>query len=101
MDTYRRFPLLDPQLPVSLLPSGWLREPAAEAFAAVYDGLSEAAQDHVRAVAAHYTDNPSPGIAAHTVADLLAGVRQTHAPNTSRSGRQQSQLNRRRPPIVR
>lgn len=76
MDTYRRFPLLDPQLPASLLPAGWQREAAAQTFAAVYDGLSEAAQDHVRAVAAQHTENPSPGIAAHTVADLLAGVRQ-------------------------
>ena len=32
MDTYRRFPLIDPQLPVDLLPAGWLREPAAKVF---------------------------------------------------------------------
>jgi phenylacetic acid degradation operon negative regulatory protein len=76
MDTYRRFPLLDPQLPVRLLPSGWLREPAAEVFAAVYDGLSDAAQGHVRTVTARFTDGPPPGIEAHSVADLLAGVRQ-------------------------
>lgn len=81
MDTYRRFPLLDPRLPLRLLPAGRLREPAAEAFTAVYDGLSEAAQDHVRAVAARFTDGSSPGIEAHSVADLLAGVRQS-----SRSG---------------
>jgi phenylacetic acid degradation operon negative regulatory protein len=75
MDTYRRFPLLDPQLPIRLLPAGWLREPAATVFAAVYDGLSEVAQDHVRAVAARFAESPPPGIEAHTVADVLAGVR--------------------------
>jgi phenylacetic acid degradation operon negative regulatory protein len=75
MDTYRRFPFLDPQLPLPLLPAGWLREPAAGVFAAVYDGLAEAAQAHVRKVAAHFDDDPSPGIEAHSVADLLAGVR--------------------------
>jgi phenylacetic acid degradation operon negative regulatory protein len=75
MDTYRRFPLLDPRLPIRLLPTGWLRGSAAELFAAVYDGLADAAQDHVRAVADRYADGPSPGIAAHTAADLLAGVR--------------------------
>jgi phenylacetic acid degradation operon negative regulatory protein len=76
MDTYRRFPLLDPQLPARLLPAGWLREPAAQAFADVYDGLAEAAQSHVRDVAARFCDGPPPGVEAHTVADLLAGVRQ-------------------------
>jgi phenylacetic acid degradation operon negative regulatory protein len=76
MDTYRRFPLLDPQLPVRLLPADWLREPAARVFAGVYDGLAEAAQGHVRAVATRFADGPPPGIGAHTVADLLAGVRQ-------------------------
>jgi phenylacetic acid degradation operon negative regulatory protein len=81
MDTYRRFPLLDPHLPARLLPAGWLREPAAEVFAGVYDGLAEAAQRHVRAVAAGFSDGPPPGIEAHTVAALLAGVRQV-----SRSG---------------
>lgn len=75
MDTYRRFPLLDPQLPLGLLPPGWLREPAAAVFAAVYDGLSDAAQDHVRAVAARFTDGPPHSVEAHTVADILAGVR--------------------------
>jgi phenylacetic acid degradation operon negative regulatory protein len=75
MDTYRRFPLLDPRLPVVLLPTGWLREPAAEVFTTVYDGLSVAAQSHVRAVVTRFTDGPPSGIEAHSVADLLAGVR--------------------------
>lgn len=75
MDTYRRFAVLDPQLPTRLLPPGWLREPAREVFAAVYDGLAAAAQDHVQAVAARFADGPQAGISAHTIADLLTGVR--------------------------
>ena len=74
MDTYRRFALLDPQLPIRLLPARWRREPAREVFVAVYDGLAEAAQEHVRAAAARCTGSPEPGISAHTIADMLAGV---------------------------
>ncbi|MBY8870688.1 PaaX family transcriptional regulator [Micromonospora sp. PLK6-60] len=75
MDTFRRFPTLDPQLPVELLPAGWLRQPARDLFAAVYDGLAEPAERHVRAVVARFTDGAQPGVRAHTTADLLAGVR--------------------------
>jgi phenylacetic acid degradation operon negative regulatory protein len=74
MDTYRRLPILDPQLPGRLLPPGWLREPARNLFAAIYDGLAEIAQDHVRAVAARFADAPPPGIRANTVAELAAGL---------------------------
>jgi phenylacetic acid degradation operon negative regulatory protein len=69
MDTYRRLPVVDPGLPRPLLPADWPREPARELFAAIYDGLAGPAEDHVRAVA-----GPLPGVRAHTVADLVAGV---------------------------
>jgi phenylacetic acid degradation operon negative regulatory protein len=75
MDTYRRFPVLDPRLPLRLLPPGWPRQPVRDVFAAVYDGLAEPAQEHVRAVVARYAGDAHPGIRAHTTADLLAGVR--------------------------
>ncbi|RKN48476.1 PaaX family transcriptional regulator C-terminal domain-containing protein [Micromonospora endolithica] len=75
MDTFRRFPILDPRLPLELLPAGWLREPARELFAAVYDGLAAPAEQHVRAVVARFTDRATTGIRAHSTADLLAGVR--------------------------
>lgn len=75
MDTYRRFPALDPQLPLQLLPPGWLRQRALEVFAAVYDGLAAAAEEYVRAVVARHADGAELGIRAHTVADMLAGVR--------------------------
>jgi phenylacetic acid degradation operon negative regulatory protein len=74
MDTYRRLPILDPQLPTRLLPPGWLREPARDLFTAVYDGLAEAAQNHVRAVADRHADGRISGIRAHTVADLMSGL---------------------------
>ncbi|WP_433305336.1 PaaX family transcriptional regulator [Actinoplanes sp. CA-030573] len=72
MNTYRRLPVLDPNLPARLLPPGWLREPARDLFTAVYDGLAEAAQEHVRAVASRHAVAPIAGIRAHTVADLAA-----------------------------
>lgn len=75
MDTYRRFTALDPRLPVELLPADWPRTRAREVFLAVYDGLAEPAQDHVRAVAAHVADEPRPDLRAHTVAELAIGVR--------------------------
>ncbi|MEO6082993.1 MAG: PaaX family transcriptional regulator C-terminal domain-containing protein, partial [Umezawaea sp.] len=43
MDTYRRFPALDP-LPIELMPPDWPRARAREVFIAVYDGLVEPAQ---------------------------------------------------------
>nr|WP_255644920.1 PaaX family transcriptional regulator C-terminal domain-containing protein [Actinoplanes polyasparticus] len=75
MDTYRRLPVLDPRLPLQLLPPGWLREPARALFVAVYDGLAATAQDHVRSIAARSADGPVAGIQAHSVADLAAGLR--------------------------
>ncbi|MBM0231315.1 PaaX family transcriptional regulator [Micromonospora sp. STR1_7] len=80
MDTFRRFPTLDPQLPLELLPAGWLRQPARQLFAAVYDDLAEPAERHVRAVVARFTASGEPGIQAHTTADLVAGSRGDASP---------------------
>jgi phenylacetic acid degradation operon negative regulatory protein len=77
MDTYRRFPFLDPRLPLSLLPANWPRRSAADVFAAVYDGLATAAQEHVREVVEPFADGAPPDIEAHRVAGLLAGGGQT------------------------
>jgi phenylacetic acid degradation operon negative regulatory protein len=74
MNTYRRFPVLDPELPIRLLPPRWPRQRARELFAAVYDGLAEAAQQHVRAIVAGFAQDRQPGIRAHSLADLIAGV---------------------------
>ncbi|MEV4132967.1 PaaX family transcriptional regulator C-terminal domain-containing protein [Dactylosporangium sp. NPDC049742] len=83
MDTYRRFAVLDPRLPVALLPAGWPRAAALEVFTAVYDGLAGTAEEHVRAVAGRFADGPPPAVRAHTVADLLAGVGSGDRPATT------------------
>lgn len=72
MDTYRRFPTLDPRLPDQLMPNGWPRQDARAVFVAVYDGLAKPAEEHVRAVVERHAPGSDPGgIQAHTV-DLLA-----------------------------
>jgi phenylacetic acid degradation operon negative regulatory protein len=70
MDTYRRFPILDPLLPMELLPPGWPRARAREVFTAVYDGLAHPAQEHVRAVVAKFGDGTQVNIRAHAIAEL-------------------------------
>jgi phenylacetic acid degradation operon negative regulatory protein len=74
MNVYRRFPILDPMLPMTLMPPDWPRPRARDVFAAIYDGLRQPAQDHVLAVVDRVTDEPHPGIRAHTVAEMAAGV---------------------------
>ncbi|WP_271189602.1 PaaX family transcriptional regulator [Dactylosporangium matsuzakiense] len=71
MESYRQFPTIDPMLPTQLMPAHWPRPQARDVFIAVYDGLAESAQEHVRAVAA---DGPRLDIEAHTVAEMRAGV---------------------------
>ena len=83
MDTYRRFPTVDPLLPVELMPSGWPRARARAVFTAVYDGLATPAQDHVRAVVADTGKGPRPDIQAHTVDEMHAGIRHAIAPAVS------------------
>lgn len=70
MDTYRRFPTLDPRLPAKLMPNGWPRQEARAVFVAVYDGLAEPAQEHVRAVVQRHAPGSEAGIRAHTTVDL-------------------------------
>ena len=49
---WRKFPYLDPGLPVELLPEDWEGERARAAFWTLHDRLAEPALDHVRAVLA-------------------------------------------------
>jgi phenylacetic acid degradation operon negative regulatory protein len=74
MDTFRRFPILDPRLPIELLPAPWPRPVVRDLFVEVYDGLAEAAQAHVRTVAERLSHDPQPGIRPHTIAELVTGV---------------------------
>jgi phenylacetic acid degradation operon negative regulatory protein len=92
MDTYRRFPVLDPRLPGELLPPDWPRNVVRDLFIEVYDGLAGVAEDHVRAVAAAGTgdvagdDAGIPQLAAHTVAEMAQGL--TGPAGQQRAGRQ-------------
>jgi phenylacetic acid degradation operon negative regulatory protein len=72
MDTYRRFPILDPQLPIELMPARWPRGRARDVFVAVYDGLAEPAQEHVRAVVSRFGEPAQPDIRAHTATEMAA-----------------------------
>lgn len=74
MDIYRRFPVLDPMLPAELMPRDWPRARAREVFVAVYDGLAEPAEQHVRAVVARVADEPCGDIRAHTVAEMSLDI---------------------------
>ena len=73
MNAYRHFPIIDPQLPIELMPPHWPRAHAREVFVAVYDGLAEQAQEHVRAVVTQFSDSPYPEIRAHTTVDMAGG----------------------------
>lgn len=70
MDTYRRIPLLDPHLPIELMSPDWPRVRTRETFTAVYDGLAEQAEEHVRMVVGRSGDRAGTGIRAHTVARM-------------------------------
>ncbi|MEV6796211.1 PaaX family transcriptional regulator C-terminal domain-containing protein [Streptomyces sp. NPDC051320] len=77
INTFRHFPALDPVLPLELLPQGWPRARARAVCVAVYDGLAQSAQDHVRAVVAHFSDRQHPDVRAHTIASMSAGMSHT------------------------
>ncbi len=72
MDAYRHFPIIDPQLPIELMPAHWPRAAARKVFVAVYDGLAGQAEEHVRTVVSRFTGSPSPQIGAHTTAEMAA-----------------------------
>jgi phenylacetic acid degradation operon negative regulatory protein len=72
MDAYRQFPVVDPELPIELLPAHWPRAQARELFVAVYDGLAAHAEEHIRALIARFGGSPHHEIRAHTTAELAA-----------------------------
>lgn len=74
MDTYRRFPSLDPQLPMRLMPAGWPREQARALFTEVYDWLGPLAEARVRHKVAEHDWDLVALISHHTTTDLLRGV---------------------------
>ena len=68
------FLVIDPLLPAGMMPPDWPRARAREVFIAVYDGLAEPAEEHVRAVVASVGDEPGPDVRAHTVEEMAAGI---------------------------
>jgi phenylacetic acid degradation operon negative regulatory protein len=72
MDAYRQFPLIDPELPIELMPATWPRAQAREVFVAVYDGLAAPAQEHVHTLVARFSDSTCHEIRAHSTAELAS-----------------------------
>jgi phenylacetic acid degradation operon negative regulatory protein len=68
MDTWRRFPGLDPELPTSVLPASWPRQRAREIFMQVYDGLGPLAELRVRQIIAPYSPEIAQRARHHTTA---------------------------------
>jgi phenylacetic acid degradation operon negative regulatory protein len=72
MDTYRRFPALDPQLPMALMPPAWPRTTARDLFAEAYDWLGPLAVVRVRQLVSETAPELAELVVHHTTADLLA-----------------------------
>lgn len=70
MDTYRRFPGLDPQLPRRLMPPGWPREQARTLFAEAYDWLGPLAETRVRQLVAEHDPALAALVSHQTTGDL-------------------------------
>jgi phenylacetic acid degradation operon negative regulatory protein len=69
MDTWRSMPDIDPDLPLEILPAGWPREPAAELFRRVYDGLGKPATLHVQQIVELHDPDSVRLVRAHTTQD--------------------------------
>lgn len=74
MENYRQFIMLDPRLPMRLMPKGWPRDEAREIFIEVYESLAATTLDHVLGVVARFVDGQRLNLATHTVGELLAGL---------------------------
>lgn len=72
MDSYRRFPAMDPEFPDELMPAGWPRRQARDIFVEMYDMLGSLAEVRVRQIVGHYAPELSGTVHHHTVAELLA-----------------------------
>ena len=70
MDAYRQFPVVDPELPIELMPANWPRAQAREVFVAVYDGLAAPAQEHVRTLVTRFSEAPCGEVRAHSTAEM-------------------------------
>jgi phenylacetic acid degradation operon negative regulatory protein len=74
MDTWRRFPNLDPELPSGVLPDRWPRRQSREIFTEVYDKLGPLAEFRMRQVIAAHSPELAQRAQHHTTASALARV---------------------------
>jgi phenylacetic acid degradation operon negative regulatory protein len=74
MDTYRRFPGLDPELPLELMPRNWPRSAARRQFIEVYDGLVPLAEVRVREIIAAFDPQLAALARCYTSTEILAGT---------------------------
>jgi phenylacetic acid degradation operon negative regulatory protein len=74
MDTWRRFPNLDPELPSEALPAQWPRQRSREIFTEVYDKLGPLAEFRMRQVIAAHSPELAQRAKHHTTASALARV---------------------------
>lgn len=86
MDAYRRFLVLDPQLPQHLMPTGWPREKTRCLFEHGYDGLGERAEERVREILTAAGLDVPAGLGHHTAAQLSAVSWQAECPIHARDG---------------
>lgn len=69
LEAWRRFPSLDPDLPIDLLPGRWPRREARTVFAEIYDGLAPPAVARVRDLLSTVAPNLADLVCLHTTAD--------------------------------
>ncbi|MGW4637294.1 PaaX family transcriptional regulator [Sphaerisporangium sp. NPDC004334] len=72
MDTWRRFPNHDPDLPAELLPADWPRAAARDLFVEVYDTLGPLAEFRVRQIVAEFEPALAGLVAHHRTGSILA-----------------------------
>ncbi|SER24277.1 PaaX family transcriptional regulator [Lentzea albida] len=65
MDAWRRFPGLDPELPMSLLPQPWPRARARALFRELYDELALLAEQRVKQVVGRYDEDVAALVRGH------------------------------------
>ncbi|MFD9701809.1 PaaX family transcriptional regulator C-terminal domain-containing protein [Lentzea sp. NPDC059081] len=65
MDDWRRFPGLDPELPMTLLPQPWPRARARALFTGLYDELALLAEQRVRQVVGRYDEDAAALVRGH------------------------------------
>jgi phenylacetic acid degradation operon negative regulatory protein len=76
MDTWRRFPNLDPELPSGALPDRWPRHRSREIFIRAYDSLGPLAELRVQQIIAAHAPEIAQRAAHFTTASAMARITQ-------------------------